>query len=74
MLAPATPDLWTLGDAATYLDPPITARQLRTLVRELGIPAAGWRHNGRAGHPSAAYRPADLQQLHAALLPWLEKG
>lgn len=60
----------TLAEAATLLDPPMTERQLRAIVRALRWQPAGWRHNGH-GHPYATYQAADIMRLHAALLPFL---
>ena len=61
----------TLAEASTLLDPPMTERQLREIVRALRWQPAGTRRTGRAGHPTLAYDSADILRLHAALVPWL---
>jgi hypothetical protein len=64
--------LLTLAEAASVLDPPLSERQLRAIVRELRWQPAGWRHAGTGrGHPVACYDWAQLSRLHTALLPWL---
>jgi hypothetical protein len=63
----------TIAEAATILDPPLTERQLRAIIRELRWQPAAWRHPGTGrGHPVAAYDWAQISRLHTALLPWLE--
>jgi hypothetical protein len=61
----------TLTEATTILSPPITERQLRMIVAALNLPRTGARLNGRPGKPCPTYAWADLERLHAALLPWL---
>src|SRR5258706_12879210 len=61
----------TLAEAATLLDPQISERQLRMIIRALRIPPAGTRPNGYRGRPQHTYPWAELTQLHAALVPWL---
>jgi hypothetical protein len=62
---------FTLAEAATVLDPPMTEDQLRAIIGALRIPSAGPRYTGRAGRPHPTYEAATLMQLHAALRPWL---
>ncbi len=62
----------TLAEAAQLLDPPMTERQLRTIIRALGIPPAGTRPSGHPGRPILTYRWSELAGLHRALVPWLE--
>ena len=61
----------TLREAAEVLEPSMTERQLRDIIRALGWPPAGHRASGRRGHPRATYPAADILRLHAALSPWL---
>jgi hypothetical protein len=62
----------TLAEAAGLLDPPLSERQLRAIIRELRWQPAGWRHPGTGrGHPVACYDWAEVCRLHTALLPWL---
>lgn len=61
----------TVAEAVTLLDPPMTERQLRAFVRELGWQPVSSRRSGRRGHPVAAYDSAQIFKLHAALAPWL---
>jgi hypothetical protein len=65
---------FTLAEAATVLDPPMTEQQLRLIVTALALSPAGARHTGRAGRPLPTYDAATLLRIHAALLPWLEHG
>jgi hypothetical protein len=62
---------FTLAEAVTVLDPPLTEVQLRRIVAALGWRAAGYAHTGRPGHPVARYDWLDLAGLHAALVPYL---
>jgi hypothetical protein len=61
----------TLAEASSILDPPVSERRLRLIVRALRWQPSGYRHTGRAGRPAPAYDAARLLQLHAALLPFL---
>lgn len=60
----------TLAEAAAVLDPPITERQLRAIIRELGWKPETHRHTGCAGRPAPAYDATRLLRLHAALVPF----
>jgi len=64
---------FTLTEAASFLDPPITTRQLRAIVRALGLLPTGYRYTGRRGHPELTYNAQELLRLHAALGPWLAR-
>jgi hypothetical protein len=61
----------TLAEAATILEPPITERQLRAIVRALHWQPTGYRSNGRPGHPWPLYDAEQIMKLHEALAPWL---
>ena len=61
----------TLAEASAVLNPPMTEKQLRQIVRALGWQHAGTRPSGRAGHPPLTYDAARLMALHRALLPFL---
>jgi hypothetical protein len=65
---------FTLGEAAEVLDPPLSERQLRAIIRALGWQPAGKRYTGRGGHPCATYDMARIQRLHAVLLPFMIGG
>jgi hypothetical protein len=62
---------FTLAEAASILQPPLTERQLRQIITALGWPAAGHRRNGRRGHPTRTYDSAGILALHAALAPFI---
>jgi hypothetical protein len=67
--------LLTVAEAVTLLDPPMTARQLRAIIRELRWQPDGWQHPGTGrGHPVARYDWDRLCRLHTALMPWLEES
>ena len=63
---------FTLAEAATVLNPPLSEHQLRMIVRALGWQPCGKRYTGKGGHPFATYDAARLMQLHAVLLPYLD--
>jgi hypothetical protein len=62
---------FTIAEAVTVLDPPMTERQLRQIITALGWKPAGYRHDGRPGHPWPVYDSARIFGLHAALLPFM---
>ena len=64
----------TLAEAAAILDPPLTEKQLRAIITQLGWPPDGHRRTGRIGHPWPTYDAAKLLQLHAALMPFMHKS
>jgi hypothetical protein len=59
----------TIAEAATILDPPLSERQLRAIIRELRWQPAGQKRTGRPGHPEPTYDWADISRLHTALIP-----
>jgi hypothetical protein len=63
---------FTIAEAAAVLDPPMTEKQLRKIIFELGWRPAGWRYTGRSGHPISTWDMARIQRLHIALLPFLD--
>jgi len=63
---------FTLAEAATILDPPLSEAQLRAIIRALRWQPGGHRRNGRPGHPAATYDAARLMRLHGALVPFME--
>jgi len=63
---------FTLSEAAEVLDPALSEKQLRMIIRALGWKPAGHRYTGRGGHPFATYDMARIQRLHIALLPYLD--
>lgn len=65
---------FTLAEAAEVLDPPMSERQLRMLVKALGWKPAGSRFTGRSGHPYRTYDMARIQRLHAALIPFMDRA
>lgn len=60
--------LLTLAEASEVLDPPLTVKQLREIVRALGWKPAGNRYSGRAGHPHATYSAEKIMKMHRALV------
>lgn len=62
---------WTVEDAAALLDPPMTADQVRALIKAAAIQPVGQRRTGRRGRPADTYDPAVLLRAHAALAPFL---
>jgi len=63
---------FTLAEAATVLNPPLSEHQLRMIVRALGWQPCGKRYTGKGGHPFGTYDAARLMELHAALLPFMD--
>ena len=61
----------TLREAVTILQPPITERALRDIIRALHIRPCGHRH-GRTGRPADLFDWAEITRLHGALAPWLD--
>lgn len=63
---------FTLAEAATVLEPPMSEQQLRAIIRALGWQPSGWRHTGRGrAHPIACYDAARIIALHGALTPFM---
>ena len=62
---------FTVAEACTVLNPPLTENQLRELIHALGWKPDGWRRTGRSGHPFPTYRAEELLRLHAAVVPFL---
>ena len=66
---------FTIEEACRVLDPPMTPRQLRDVIRTASLKPVGHRIAGRGsgqrGRPHATYDSAQIMQLHAALTPWL---
>ena len=62
----------THAEAAQVLEPPLSERQLRDIVRALGWQPSGHRHTGRPGKPVAVYDWAKITRLHAALAEFSE--
>jgi hypothetical protein len=67
----ATAVAFTLSEASSILNPPMTETQLRTIITALRWQPEGWRQTGRVGHPYPTYPAEEILRLHAALLPWL---
>ena len=63
---------FTLAEAATILDPPMTERQLRQIVSALGWEPDGHRYTGCSGRPVATYRAERILKLHGVLVSFLE--
>lgn len=55
---------FTVADAVTRLDPPISARSLRALIAVTELASTGVTQ--RRGRPAHTYDSADLDALHAA--------
>ena len=71
---PSQPPSFTITEAISLLQPPITADQLRHAIAAAGVQPCGYRQTGRAGRPAPVYQWTDLLALHGALLPWLDKA
>lgn len=67
----ATSVALTPGEAAMLLNPPLTAAQLREIIRALRWEPAGRKYTGHAGRPEYTYDWEQIARLHEALLPWL---
>ena len=63
-----------MADAVTMLNPPMTGRQLRDILRALTIPPCGRRWTGGMGRPADLYDWAEITRLHEAITPWLDAG
>ena len=66
--------VWTLTEAADFLDPPVTAERLRDLVRILGIPPCGTAPlppGQVTGRPPYVWPVQVIQDVHAANQRWL---
>jgi hypothetical protein len=63
---------FTIDEAVTVLDPPMTHRQLADLIAALRIRPVGKRPQPRRGRPTLTYDAAELMRLHAAVAPWLK--
>jgi hypothetical protein len=61
----------TIDEAVLVLNPPITCQQLASLIAALDIRPVGKRREHRRGRPRLTYDLAELQRLHAAIVPWL---
>ncbi len=68
---PQSQVLLTLREFSGILNPPMTERQLRHLVRALGWHPAGLRHDGNGGHPRQTFGADDLRRAYAAVAPLL---
>jgi hypothetical protein len=64
---------WTIDEAASWLDPPITAGKLRALVSVAEIEPSGRRPTGHSGPGIKIYDASEILALHAAIAPWLVK-
>lgn len=62
---------FTIDDAASVLNPPMTRLQLAGLITALNIQPLGKRHRRTRGRPALTYDAAELIRLHAAVVPWL---
>lgn len=62
---------WTVEDACTLLDPPMTADEVRALIKALRITPDGHRRTGRRGRPAETYDAYTLTRAHAAIAPFL---
>ena len=62
----------TVADAVTMLNPPMTGRQLRDILRALTIPPCGRRWTGGMGRPADLYDWGEITRLHEAIAPWLD--
>jgi hypothetical protein len=56
---------FTLAEAATILDPPMTEQQMRALIRVLGWQPDGKRYSGQVGHPPDTFGAERIMRLHA---------
>jgi hypothetical protein len=62
---------FTVDEAASWLDPPISRDQLAALIAALGIRPVGKRRRPGKGRPALTYDAAELMRLHSAVIEWL---
>jgi len=55
----------TRREVADLLDPPVTIRQVGTLIAIAGIERTGWQRTGQIGHPWALYDRDVIARAHA---------
>jgi hypothetical protein len=69
-ITPAVP--WSLGEAAEWLRPRVTERQLTRIASQLpGFLALSIGTRPTGGRPERVWDMADIQELHADLRRWL---
>lgn len=62
-------ELWTAGDAARILDPPMTSREVRLMVALFGVPVRGVLRTGySAGKPPRVFSSLDILNAHAIVM------
>lgn len=61
----------TIRELADLLDPPVTADQVKHMVRAVGLRPCGHRRTGRKGRPTALYDATVILRVHAALVPFM---
>lgn len=67
-------DLWTVADAAHFLDPQMPELEVRAMIALFGIPTRGVLRAGHsAGRPPSAYAVADLLHAHAIVIDARQK-
>lgn len=62
---------WTVEDAATHLDPAMTAAEVQHLIYAARLQPSGQRRTGRRGRPAPEYDAAALMRAHAGVAPFL---
>jgi len=62
---------FTIDEAITLLNPPMTHRQLADLIAALRIRPVGKRPQPGKGRPTFTYNASELFKLHGAVTPWL---
>jgi hypothetical protein len=64
--------LLTLPEMAEILDPPLSAEQLKLLIKAIGIQPEGRRYTGAQGRPAPCYRASIVMRVHAAVVPLVQ--
>jgi hypothetical protein len=62
---------FTIDEAISVLDPPVTHRQMADLITTLHIRPVGKRPRPGKGRPTFTYDASELMRLHGAVAPWL---
>ena len=70
-MTPSDVATFTIDEAVSWLDPPITRQQLTNLIAILHIRPVGKRRKPGRGRPAMTYDAAELMRLHSGVMEWL---